>query len=152
MITSEKIRKFDETVNAANSLNGSRKSPTFIVVTHNGAVIVKDFLSLYDFTNLKYLIALGEYTWGSNPFTNYSANLLGFFDDELNLVDKLTINEKYRLCNIKFTQYRGSYYNAYNPRLVIRNNVNEDEEIKLENDLPWKDAFPKLFQIVKEKE
>ena len=146
----QKLIQFKETINAANHINGDVSRPSYVIIKNDEATYTPS-LSLYQLNNFDYIIVLSSYKWGSEPYVNRSAILLGMFDKYFDLISQIPINGDRFIIDVKFTTYNGSYYNAFKPILVVSDKNETIEEFKLDKGNGWKEDFPELFKLLLEK-
>lgn len=146
-----KLSKFKNLLGALNQINGVNSANNFIFLSGRN-VSHRIGLSLYDLKEFDYVLAIGSYKWNVGLYTNQSAKLIGMFDSDLELVDRIPLSGDVSIVGLKFTKYPGSYYNEFKPILVIETSDGKTEEIKLDDDISgWLGQFTSLFnQAVQE--
>lgn len=144
-----KIIKFKELLSAINQFNGVNTPITYILITKYD-LRYKKGISLYDLSNFDYLIAIGEYKWSCGNYINQSAKLIGFFNNNFELINYIPINESITLKDIKFTTYPSSFYNEYKPIFLCENKNGETVDVKLESNDGWSQEFINLFKQAKQ--
>lgn len=140
---STKLKEFKDLIFTTNQLNGSSKMPTYLVI-RGESVKFTNSLSLHAISNLDYLIVIGEKRWNIDFYVNWSSTIIGFFDRNLDIIDYIPLMNGVKVREIKFTTYKGTYYNEHKPILIVENL--EGERIELMTEVNgWDNEFESLF-------
>ena len=138
----DKLKKFKETIDAVNAINGNHSAPHYLFIKR-GKVVNSGYLTFSNLYDFDYIIAIGETTWKNLGYTNFTSLVLGKVDHNFMPVDKIRLKNKFSITGISFTHYIGTW-NTHKPILVVEAPDGTLSEIELEDD--EKDMFKTLFE------
>lgn len=143
-----RLTEFNKLITAINQMNNRDRNPpvTYILISGSN-LIVKQGLSLNDLNKFDYIIVLGDYRWDNGVYVNKSAILLGLFNNDLELIESIPINENIKISGIEFECYKWSFYNAHKPIMICQKANGETVELKLEESgKGWSKDFQTLYK------
>lgn len=130
----QKMLDLKEKLNAIKEINDCVKYDNHFLFIKKNDIVYSEKMTCQDMENTKYLIAMSPRYWQQLGFTNKSMMVLGMFDENLQLDEKIPLPNGYFLIDIKFERYKNSYYDEYKPIFVIEEPENKLTELTIDRE------------------
>ena len=130
----QNLRNFKETFTTLKEIDTCSIGSDKFLLFYEDSMKVVDSITFMNMGGVKYMAVLVCTIWNNMGYGNKRMKLMGMFDEDFNLTTKIPLSNGRYLVDVKFTTYRGSYYNEYKPIFVVEGTDIEKKELEVEDE------------------